>query len=332
MLDEEIIKLYQDGKSVRAIAKDSGHSFKYIRNILLKNNIQLRPKKLILSRETEQYLIKEYLSGKSIIELSEEIGHDKRFVSEIIHKYGVRKAGTKYNLNERFFDEIDCEAKAYFLGLLYADGCNEQKDNRSYRIRINLQEGDKHILEELARQIKFDGSLTKIDKGEDRLIQYGLCIGNKYMSMALNKLGCTPAKSLTLKWPDWLVDQDLQRHFIRGYFDGDGCISSYLKNQYTGNQCYTWQITSTIYFCEAVQRIITNHLKLTSDIRRDAPDIKNDITKVIRVRGNKQVLSLCQWMYKDATIYLTRKYNKFLLLKEQCDNLDINGRKMMMPR
>ena len=39
----------------------------------------------------------------------------------------------------------------------------------------------------------------------------------------LIKLGVTPRKSLTLKFPTFL-NEDLMRHFIRGYFDGDGCI------------------------------------------------------------------------------------------------------------
>lgn len=32
-------------------------------------------------------------------------------------------------------------------------------------------------------------------------------------------------KTFKLNWPD--IDEYLQAHFIRGYFDGDGCIGGY---------------------------------------------------------------------------------------------------------
>lgn len=56
---------------------------------------------------------------------------------------------------------------------------------------------------------------------------------NKHLWQTLNKYGCTPNKSLTLKFPNENIfkSKDLIRHFIRGYFDGDGCIS-YNKYKY----------------------------------------------------------------------------------------------------
>ena len=52
-------------------------------------------------------------------------------------------------------------------------------------------------------------------------------VQNKHLWNILNSYGCTPRKSLTLKFPDIKIfkSKDLIRHFIRGYFDGDGCIS-----------------------------------------------------------------------------------------------------------
>lgn len=54
------------------------------------------------------------------------------------------------------------------------------------------------------------------------------CIGNKHLWETLNSYGCTPKKSLTLKFPNVNIfsDVSLIRHFIRGYFDGDGSIST----------------------------------------------------------------------------------------------------------
>ena len=46
---------------------------------------------------------------------------------------------------------------------------------------------------------------------------------NKYFTEQLKKLGVSNNKSLILTYPKF-ISNDLQRHFIRGYFDGDGCI------------------------------------------------------------------------------------------------------------
>lgn len=50
------------------------------------------------------------------------------------------------NINDSFFEKIDTEEKAYFLGLFYADGCNYINGNAS-RVALSLQEDDKKILE-----------------------------------------------------------------------------------------------------------------------------------------------------------------------------------------
>eukprot|EP01083_Nonionella_stella_P269665 912656_1 len=48
-------------------------------------------------------------------------------------------------------------------------------------------------------------------------------INDHSMARDLIALGCTPRKSLTLKWPANMPDK-FASHFVRGYFDGDGCI------------------------------------------------------------------------------------------------------------
>jgi hypothetical protein len=54
------------------------------------------------------------------------------------------------------------------------------------------------------------------------------------------------------------------------------------------------------------------------------------IANTIRVSGNRQVLILMNWLYKDATIYMERKYQKYLELKLWTENVD--QRKIMSDR
>jgi len=112
-----------------------------------------------------------------------------------------------------------------------------------------LQEEDKEILKKFSDKL-YDGKefLYFIKGRKTNKNQYGLTLHNKHISTKLNQLGCVAKKSLILKFPEWLIDSELQRHFIRGYFDGDGCISS---SQRKNRNCiaYYFSIVSTKDFC-----------------------------------------------------------------------------------
>lgn len=136
-----------------------------------------------------------------------------------------------YPLNQKYFDIIDDEYKAYWLGLLYADGCN--KDDRG-SWSIELQEQDKYLLDGLNKSLNCEKPLLFRDlksKKPNWSNSYTLEINSKYMCERLTELGCHPRKSLTLKFPtENQVPVHLLQHFIRGYIDGDGCIF-YLKKE-----------------------------------------------------------------------------------------------------
>jgi len=140
-------------------------------------------------------------------------------------RYNTNKLVRKYSLNDNYFDVIDTEEKAYFLGLLYADGCNLFDKNNNVTT-ISLQEKDVKILERFNYEIKSDRPLEFMYKNNDNhQNQYRLTMCSEQISTNLSLLGCTPRKSLTLKFPtEEQVPNHLIQHFIRGYFDGDGCI------------------------------------------------------------------------------------------------------------
>jgi hypothetical protein len=48
-----------------------------------------------------------------------------------------------------------------------------------------------------------------------------LSVASPQLTARLAKHGIFPNKTFTLEWPDHL-DPELLRHFLRGYFDGDG--------------------------------------------------------------------------------------------------------------
>lgn len=213
-----------------------------------------------------------------------------------------------YSVNDEYFDNIDTQNKAYFLGFLFADGNNCMQKST---IRISLQEKDRDILEKLRidagsnKPLCLKSSENKRNNGEgyDYKDQYALDVCNKHWCERLSELGCVPNKSLVLKFPDYLSDEMLP-HFIRGYFDGDGCI----VNAKSGN--HNINLTSTKDFCISVQNIVFNLFGIKSYIHPASN--KNGITSVWTLSKKQDIKTFLDWIYKDAELYLERKYNRYI--------------------
>jgi hypothetical protein len=123
--------------------------------------------------------------------------------------------------NERFFESVETEPQAYFLGLLAADG---SVSSRGHCVEIMLGEPDQHILEEFCKAL--DGDSLAVDirhvKNRSRMF-HRLSLHSKAMADDLKAYGFTPKKTtdflLTRELPP-----DMRCHFMRGFFDGDGSI------------------------------------------------------------------------------------------------------------
>ncbi len=111
---------------------------------------------------------------------------------------------------------------AYVLGYIYADGTLINADYMRGKY-ITITSVDQGSMERLKRYLDsehviFNRKITR-EKGKT---QYGLKIGSHKIYNDLVKLGLYPNKSLTISFP--AVPQKYLTDFVRGYFDGDGCI------------------------------------------------------------------------------------------------------------
>ena len=86
----------------------------------------------------------------------------------------------KYTFNKDYFERIDSKDKAYFLGFLYADGCNSISTTQHHcTIILNLQEKDKDILDIFNKYINSNKPLTYRPKWGNHSVQYALVIHSK---------------------------------------------------------------------------------------------------------------------------------------------------------
>jgi intein-encoded DNA endonuclease-like protein len=113
----------------------------------------------------------------------------------------------------------------------------------------------------------------------------------------------TSAKSLTLTFPTFL-QSNLISHFVRGFFDGDGCVYYYERLQ----KCQT-QTCGTRDFCETLSKILYS-LGIKNSIKY--PKQCHDNTVVLSTNGNKSTYQFLSWLYKDADLKMDRKYQKYL--------------------
>ncbi len=258
-----------------------------------------------ISLEEQRSVIDCYLSGNppSCRKVDNEKGFSHGKTRKILIRNNIpinRKI--PYILNRDYFSVIDTEDKAYFLGLMYADG-NVVLNKTVYRVRIVLQEKDKEILNKFNSYLGYEKPLKKVYKkvGQN---QYLLEMNSSKMGRDLIKLGCIPAKSLTLKFPTKeQVPDHLIRHFIRGHFDGDGSIFRSTRNY------MTCSISSTIRFNKKVKKIIFKTLKIKCKKLYTYKTTHKNFCN-LRIYG-PQAKTFMDWLYKDATVYIQRKYDRY---------------------
>lgn len=266
------------------------------------------------TKEEQENIVKLYKeNGLSTVKIGKQYGVTHKVISRVLDLYGINRVGNgqrKYFLNEHYFDEIDTPEKAYILGFFYADGSNNISKQT---VSMSLQEEDKNVLEQIRlnigseRPLEFLDYSNKHDFGYSYKNQYRLLIFSKCICNQLNNLGMTPNKSLTLEFPNWL-NPELYSHFIRGYFDGDGSYCAYYTKSQKFQPLLTF--TSTESFCKKIQEILIDKLDIPGGNIYDA-SCNNGITKVLSISGAIQVKKILDWLYKDSTIFLQRKFDKY---------------------
>lgn len=210
----------------------------------------------------------------------------------------------KYNLDKYFFDKIDTEEKAYWLGFIYADGCNT-----AGALSFHLALKDKSHLEKFKKALNSNHPIfASIQYGhrqnsrEKIYFHVYLRIKNKYLVASLEKVGVVPRKTLTLEFPliSDVMPYPLANHFIRGYFDGDGSVffNDWRNRQGRVSFCGTQAMLSTIAY--------VMDIKYTGFRKKHNANIYE-----LDYGGSRLVERIYNFLYTDATVWLDRKKEKF---------------------
>lgn len=267
----------------------------------------------------ESIIVRLYKDNNSIVSIyrilkTNNITIGKKKISSILKSNGVilrtlSESATKYEVVSDFFSTIDTEEKAYWLGFMYADGyvtgtkivgckLSTKDEEHLIKLRNTLSPTKPLYYDETSQGF---GNNTK---------SVALILTNRNLFKDLVSKGCIQNKSKLLTFPNEnIVPKELIHHFIRGYFDGDGSVTAGINPK--GHIRILIGIVGTESFLSEIRKALS--LEDTKYLYK----YKNKDIHELKVGGTNVVKAIYNFLYKDATVFLERKYIKF---KEYYEN------------
>lgn len=269
-----------------------------------------------LSEEKIEFIKQKTLEGWFQPDIAKELGVSSNCVYRYVKELGLNPGNRfkrKKSLRDDIFDTIDTEEKAYWLGFIMADGgvCYTTKyykeSDKINRFYINLAVKDIDVLIKLKEFLETDAEVvTYTPKGtfsDSEMCK--LTINSVRLCAGLRQYGVVPSKTGKEIMPTQdLIPKDLMRHFIRGFFDGDGSVYKHLGARncinFTGNESMLNDLKTFLMDNEIVKSNCT--------VKRGS---RNKDTFTYHFSNQEDVNRFYNYIYDNATVFMERKYNKF---------------------
>ena len=312
----ELYCMYMDGMTLTEIGKITGHTRHTIKRWFVAFGFEYTaPKRKTTAKYSDEIIYemyKLYLSGLSTLKIGEKFKVSPSTVSRLFTRMGLEMRSNslnsrRYKVNHDFFDEINTEEKAYWLGFIYADGYITVREGR-LMFGVSLSSKDRNHLVLLINCLESDYKIKeyKVSSGYKVGVKYSrLIISSEKLCNDLIKHGVFKQKTNILLPPK--IKRELIRHFIRGYIDGDGSIYK-TANDYG----YDWHL-NIVGTNELLTFIIEYFFdeKLVQRKTKLEKRKKHHKISYIRYGGNIQTKRILDNIYQDANLFLERKYDVY---------------------
>ena len=311
-IKDKLIKDYIPGEtSIISLAeKYNVNCYHTVSKVLKENGIKtIKPK--LVPKNTLKEAAKYYSENEiSIINCAKKFKIGKNTLSAYLKENNLIKNTKNYQkditYDKNFFDSIDTEEKAYWLGFIMADGYTKlDKNNNPSQMTIEINKKDIEMLEAFKKSIKSNYIIRersrKTCKGkisETCLIT----ISSQHLARQLVGYGVVPNKTYIgfINEEIFNDNEELIFHYLRGYSDGDGTIN---KNK--GNYVFKLVIRS-----KSILNTITNWIKRYCNVDPKITIWEN--TYRLSIQNKKDYFIFLEKLYKNANIYLDRKYQNYL--------------------
>lgn len=319
-LAPELAKKYNSGTSLSQLSREYGVTGTTIGKYIRELGEEVYNKHNYISYDIEEDIVPLVQQGMSLTKIAQKFSTSRNTLSKKLKELGyeVINHQNETKFNDKIFDKIDTEEKAYWLGFIYADGYIDSSPldpnkKSKYQFELSLKESDvKHLYKfnSFMQHNKNNIKIGKVNLNDKTFFRCRWNVANKHLWETLNNYGCTPQKSLTLQFPEESVfkDKSLIRHFIRGYIDGDGCISHICSNSSKTHLSPIISVLGTKEFLQKLQQLlgVTGCMRLNND--------SNQVTYALQFSSNISRY-LCSLLYDNCTIYLDRKYSRAQFFK-----------------
>lgn len=226
-----------------------------------------------------------------------------------------RQAKDRLSCDYRFFDQWT-EKSAYILGFVMADGYLALKEDGSTqnRLRIVVVAKDVDILYKIAAALKYRGNIAYLKHKNHDQIECNISFQNRWLLHQVKNKGIPVRnKSYTATFPDNIPD-NMIRHFIRGIIDGDGFVSFYKRYNKIRGKHYDFL---NIGWCGTLDIVTKIKDLLPFDCSNNTVTKNHSSADYYCHIGGKKAFQICEWLYKDATIFLDRKYDAYVNAKQK---------------
>ena len=287
-------------KTYEEIAKDLNRSKRSVERKMCRLN--LKPSVLWERPEWDKNKIKylqENAKKKTYFEIAFELNKPAGSIGRKMCKLNLKpKQHEKYKtVNHKFFKTWS-EEMSYIFGYWFADGNINSNGKKKYNSNFGFSISSKDL--EILKKIKEIMNSTYIITKSKKIVKnkifytYIFKIYGKEIYNDIVKLGGCERKSLIAKFPQ--VPNKYVRHFIRGYFDGDGCLSINYKNR-------NYPKIDFLGTKDFLSKLI-EYLSHQTNIRK--------YHNIYSINYNgKKAQDILEYMYKDSNIYLERKYKRY---------------------
>ena len=270
------------------------------------------------SEEIEKQAIFNYIEKKQgLATAGREFGITQYMMEKILKKYGIAKRtyteakqqGRKYPCNDDFF-KIQTADMGYILGFIAADGYISAKENC---ISIEILQQDKDILFQIAEKMDVSRPIT-IQTRNNGCQTATLRNWSASWKQDLSHYGIINNKTFTLKPPTLLLPK-YRIDYIRGYFDGDGSISTTKAKNSKGiiyNKNSFEIIGASKSEMNWIRKELINHYHIILNKPGHYTTENGTVIYKIITTDKKQIQKIYNLFYNtESSLYLNRKKEKF---------------------
>lgn len=256
--------------------------------------------------ENKDIIMEKYHNNERVEDIAIELQCSRYMLYQKFNEWNISRrnkikakprSNAIYTINYEYFKKIDTEHKAYWYGFLLADGYVNERE-----LSLCVKNTDIDIIQIFAEDIETDVPI-KYDKYGNPFITI-VC---KELSKSLLDKGFHNRKSWSIDF-DYIksfVPDELFNHFIRGMFDGDGCLKYY---------SYPYLKKPQLHFGYTGVKNVCEFIKDFFDINRDLI-FEGNVTYTVVSRDPNKIIEICTYLYNNSTIYLKRKYEIYNKIK-----------------